>query len=111
MLFKPGGTMQPENLCGKSYAVFTGQARFTMAGTSVETRSAVPGLPEGYKAMACKVTVTPVSGHRTDKGNVAQPRTANLVFASSASDLRTVLWSLSVPGTFGSFSLTANGIK
>jgi hypothetical protein len=55
--------------------------------------------------------VTPVSGHRTDKGNAVEPRTASLVFASSASDLRTVLWSLSVPGTFGSFSLTANSLK
>jgi hypothetical protein len=111
MVFKPGGTMQPENLCGKSYAVFTGQARFTMAGTPVESRAAVSGMPEGYKALACKVTVTPVSGHRTDKGNAAQPRTANLVFASSVTDLRTVLWSLSVPGTFGSFALTASSIK
>jgi hypothetical protein len=111
MVFKPGGTMQPENLCGKSWAVFTGQARFTMAGTPVENRAAVSGMPGGYKAVACKVTVTPVSGHRTDKGNAAEPRTANLVFASSASDLRTVLWSLSVPGTFGSFSLTASSIK
>jgi Protein of unknown function (DUF3108) len=111
MLFKPGGTMQPENLCGKSYAVFTGQSRFTMAGTPVENRAAVSGMPEGYTALACKVTVTPVSGHRTDKGNAAEPRTANLVFATSATDLRTVLWSLSVPGTFGSFSLTANSLK
>jgi hypothetical protein len=111
MVFKPGGTMQPENLCGKSWAVFTGQSRFTMVGTPVENRAAVSGMPEGYKAQACKVTVTPVSGHRTDKGNAAEPRTANLVFASSASDLRTVLWSLSVPGTFGSFALTANSIK
>jgi hypothetical protein len=111
MIFKPGGTMQPENLCGKSWAVFTGQARFTMAGTPVENRAAVSGMPEGYRAVACKVTVTPVSGHRTDKGNAAEPRTASLVFASSASDLRTVLWSLSVPGTFGSFSLTANSMK
>jgi Protein of unknown function (DUF3108) len=111
MMFKPGGTMQPENLCGKSYAVFTGQARFSMAGTPVENRAAVSGMPEGYKAVACKVTVTPVAGHRTDKGNAAEPRTANLVFASSATDLRTVLWSLSVPGTFGSFALTANSLK
>jgi hypothetical protein len=111
MVFKPGGTMQPENLCGKSYAVFTGQARFTMAGTPVENRAAVSGMPEGYKALTCKVTVTPVSGHRTDKGNAAEPRTATLVFASSANDLGTVLWSLSVPGTFGSFALTANSLK
>jgi hypothetical protein len=111
MVFKPGGTMQPENLCGKSWAVFTGQARFTMAGTPLENRASVSGMPDGYKAVACKVTVTPVSGHRTDKGNAAEPRTANLVFASSASDLRTVLWSLSVPGTFGSFSLTASSLK
>jgi hypothetical protein len=111
MMFKPGGTMQPQNLCGKSYAVFTGQARFTMAGTPVENRATVSGMPEGYKALACRVTVTPVSGHRTDKGNAAEPRTANLVFASSATDLRTVLWSLSVPGTFGSFALTANSLK
>jgi Protein of unknown function (DUF3108) len=111
MVFKPGGTMQPENLCGKSYAVFTGQARFTMAGSPVENRAAVSGMPEGYRAVACKVTVTPVSGHRTDKGSAAEPRTANLVFATSSSDVRTVLWSLSVPGTFGSFSLIANAIK
>jgi hypothetical protein len=111
LLFQPGGTMRPENLCGKSYAVFTGQTRFTMAGTPVETRAPFAGMPDGYKAMTCKVTVTPVAGHRIDKGANAQARTANLVFASSSKDLRTVLWSLSVPGTFGAFGLTADSIR
>ncbi len=109
-LVRPGGTMQPEGVCGKSHAIFTGQARFTMAGTPVESRT-MPGLPDGYSAIACKVTLTPVSGHRTDKGSAAQPRTASVVFARSGDQARTVLWSLSVPGTFGSFALTASSVK
>jgi hypothetical protein len=109
-IVSPGGTMQPNGLCGKSHAVFTGQARLTLVGTSAENRP-VSGLPAGYSAITCKVTVTPVAGHRTDKGNGAQVRTASLVFARSAELQRTVLWSLSVPGTFGSFALTARSIR
>jgi hypothetical protein len=109
-IVQPGGTMQPEGLCGKTHAIFTGQSRLTMTGTPVEAR-AVSGLPQGFKALACRVTLTPVSGHRTDKGSAAQARTASLIFAQSLDQAKTVLWSLSVPGTFGSFALTANDIR
>jgi len=108
LLVQPGGTMRPENLCGRRYGVFTGQARVDLAGTAIEERP-TPGLPPGWRGLACRVTVTPVSGHRIDKGANARERTASLVFARDGA--RTVLWSLSVPAIFGSFTLLANGVK
>jgi hypothetical protein len=110
-VIQPGGTMKPENLCGKSYGIFTGQSRFNLTGSALQEQAAIKGMPEGYKALSCKVTVTPVSGHRIDKGNAAQARTSTVVFASSASAARVVLWSVAVPGTFGTFGLTANSIQ
>lgn len=107
-LIKPGGTWQPENLCGRSHGIFTGQSRFTMTGTALESGVA-KGLPEGYQAMACKVTLTPISGHRIDKGNTGKPSTAALVFARAPGG-QTLLWSLSIPAVFGSFALTAKGL-
>jgi hypothetical protein len=111
MMIQPGGTIRPEAICGRSHAVFTGQSRFNLAGSALEQRAAMSGMPEGYRAVACRVTVTPISGHRTDKGNAAQTRTATIVFAASPDNRRTVLWSLSVPVVFGSFALTASGIN
>lgn len=108
LVVQPGGTLRPENLCGRSYAVFTGQARFNLAGTPIEDGAAA-GVPQGWRALACRVTMTPVSGHRIDKGNAAQTRTASLVFARNGT--KTVLWSLSVPAIFGSFTLSADGVK
>jgi hypothetical protein len=106
LLVQPGGTLRPENLCGKRFAVFTGRARVELAATPIEEPKA--GVPQGWRALACRVTVTPVSGHRIDKG--APPaRTASVVFARNGA--RTVLWSLSVPAMFGSFTLLANAVK
>jgi hypothetical protein len=111
LIIKPGGTMNPQGVCGKSHAVFTGQARFNLAGSDVKPASG-SGLPEGWSAVSCRVILTPVAGHRIDKNRSAgQPQTANLVFAESADRAKTLLWSLSVPGTFGSFSLTASAVK
>jgi hypothetical protein len=111
IMIQPGGMLKPDALCGRSHAVFTGQSRFNMAGSALEQRAAVSGMPAGYSAVTCRVTVTPVSGHRTDKGNAAQTRTATLVFAASPDNRRTILWSLSVPAVFGSFALTASSLK
>ncbi len=108
LLVTPGGTMRPEAICGRRHAVFTGQARIDMAGTPIEDRAAAE-VPQGWRALACRVTVTPVSGHRIDKGNAAQARTANLVFARNGG--KTVLWSLSVPAIFGSFTLLADKLQ
>ncbi|MGL4637833.1 MAG: hypothetical protein ACRCWF_17765 [Beijerinckiaceae bacterium] len=111
LLVQPGGTMRPEGICGRNHAVFTGQARFNLQGGNA-TDANVRGLPEGWSAVSCRVTYTPVAGHRIDKNiNAAQVRTANLVFAKSPAGDKNVLWSLSVPGSFGSFSLAANGVK
>jgi hypothetical protein len=110
-IIQPGGTMKPDNLCGKNHGVFTGQTRFNLRGADAEPLKA-PGLPDGWTGLSCKVTFAPVSGHRIDKGrDGSQSRTAQLVFARSPDGARTVLWSLTVPGTFGSFALTASGIK
>ncbi len=109
LLVAPGGTMRPEAICGRRHAVFTGQARLDMAGTPIEDRAAAADLPQGWRALACRVTVTPVSGHRIDKGNAARARTANLVFARNGG--KTVLWSLSVPAIFGSFTLLADKLQ
>jgi len=108
LLIQPGGTMRPENLCGRAYGVFTGQTRFNMAGTPIEDRAAA-GVPPGWRALACRVTVTPVSGHRIDKGRTARARTADLVFARNGT--KTVLWSLSVPAIFGAFTLVAEDVR
>jgi hypothetical protein len=108
LLVQPGGTMRPENLCGRRYGIFTGQARFDLAATPLELRPP-QDVPAGWQALACRVTVTPVSGHRIDKGARPEPRTASLVFARNGA--RTVLWSLSVPAMFGSFTLLANAVR
>ncbi len=79
-----------------------------MAGTPIEEKAG-SDLPQGWRALACRVTVTPVSGHRIDKGNNAQARTASLTFARNGT--RTVLWSLSVPAVFGSFTLLAEKVQ
>jgi hypothetical protein len=110
-IIKPGGTMNPQGICGKSHGVFTGQTRINLAGTEAKTVSG-GGLPEGWNGISCRVVLTPVSGHRIDKNrNAGKPQIADLLFAQSADRARTLLWSLSVPGTFGSFSLTANSVK
>jgi hypothetical protein len=111
LLVKPGGTMTPEGVCGRNHAVFTGQTRFNLQGeAAVATQT--KGLPEGWGAVGCRVTYTPIAGHRIDKNvNAARARTANLIFARSPRGDKSVLWSLSVPGSFGSFSLLANGIR
>lgn len=106
---RPGGTMRPDGICGRSHQVFTGVARFSMVGTAAEERASQRGMPDGYRAVACRVTVTPISGHRIDKGNSAETRTAAVVFAQNGE--RAVLWSLSVPVMIGSFALTATAIK
>jgi hypothetical protein len=108
-VIRPGGTLQPEGVCGRTHQIFTGVTRFNMAGTSVEERPVVRGMPDGYRAVACRVTVTPVSGHRIDKGNKAETRTASVVFAVNGE--RALLWSLSVPVLIGSFTLTASEVR
>jgi hypothetical protein len=110
-IIQPGGTMKPQGACGKSHAVFSGQARFNLVGTASQPAS-VKGLPEGWSALSCRITYTPVAGHRIDKSSsAAEPRTANVIFAQSGDATKVVLWSLSVPGSFGSFSLTANAVR
>lgn len=110
-LIQPGGTMKPQALCGKNYAVFTGQARFNLSGTAAQS-SAINGLPEGWSALACRITYMPLGGHRIDKkSSAAESRTATVVFAQSPDTKQSVLWSMSVPGSFGSFSLTASALK
>jgi hypothetical protein len=108
-VIRPGGTLQPEGVCGRTHQVFTGVSRFTMSGTAAEERPAPRGMPEGYRAVACRVTVTPVSGHRIDKGNKAEVRTASVVFAVNGE--KALLWSLSVPVLIGSFALTASEVR
>jgi hypothetical protein len=110
-LIQPGGTMRPEAVCGRKLGVFTGQARFDLAGSALEERVPASGLPQGYRPLTCRVTFTPVSGHRIDKGSNTKARTATLVFARSEAGGRTFLWSLSVPALIGSFTLTAMGLN
>jgi hypothetical protein len=110
-LIEPGGTLRPDAICGRKLGVFTGQARFDLTGTAADERASASGLPAGYRSIACRVTFTPVSGHRIDKGGNPQPRTATLVFARSDAEGKTLLWSLSVPALIGSFVLTAKGLK
>jgi hypothetical protein len=108
-VIRPGGTFRPEGVCGKSLQVFTGVARISLVGSAPEEAKGLRGLPEGYRAVACRVTFTPVAGHRIDKGQNAQARTASVVFAANGD--KAVPWSVSVPGTFGSFALTAREIR
>jgi hypothetical protein len=108
-LIQPGGLMRPGGLCGKTHQVFTGITRFNLAGTGPEERPALRGMPEGFRSVACRVTFTPVSGHRIDKGSKPEARTAAVVFAVNGD--RAVLWSLSVPAMVGSFALTASEIR
>lgn len=106
---QPGGTIRPDGVCGRSHQIFTGVSRLSMSGTPPEEIPSLRGLPEGYRAIACRVTTTPVSGHRIDKGNQAEARTAQVVFGVNGD--KAVLWSLAVPGRFGSFALTAREIR
>ncbi len=108
-VIRPGGTMRPDGVCGRTHQIFTGVARLNMAGTPPQERPAVKGMPEGYRAVACSVTTTPISGHRIDKGNASQARTASVVFAVNGD--KAVLWSLSVPAVIGSFALTAKDVR
>jgi hypothetical protein len=108
-IIRPGGTFRPDGVCGRSHQVFTGVSRFSLVGAPVEQPKAVAGMPDGFRPVACRVTVTPIAGHRVDKGNAAQTRTAAVVFAVNGD--RAVLWSLSVPAVVGSFALTAREVK
>jgi hypothetical protein len=108
---RPNGALDAEALCGKQHRVFTGQVRFDLAGSAARPVAAPSGAPAGWAARTCKVAYTPVSGHRIDKGQRAQARTATLVFVEAPDRSAAALWSLSVPSGFGSFSLTANGVK
>jgi hypothetical protein len=110
-LIKPGGTMQPETICDKQHAVFTGQVRYNLSGSGSAPTNA-RGLPDGWSATGCKVTFAPVSGYRIDKNKDAgKVRVATLVFAQSPDRKTSLLWSLAVPAGFGSFSLNANSVK
>jgi hypothetical protein len=108
---KPGGTLQPESICDKQHAVFTGQVRYNLAGSGTAPAN-TKGLPEGWNATGCKVTFTPVSGYRIDKNKEAgKPRVATLVFAQSPDRKTNLLWSFAVPAGFGSFSLNVSSLK
>ena len=108
---KPGSTFQPETICDKQHAVFTGQVRYNLVGSGVSPATS-KGLPDGWSAVACKVTFTPVAGYRVDKNpEGGKVRTAHLVFAQSPDKKNSLLWSLSVPAGFGSFSLTVSSLK
>jgi hypothetical protein len=108
---KPGGMFEPDGVCGKSLGVFSGQARVNLTGTAAQPAQ-VSGLPDAWTAVGCSVTFQPVSGYRIDKNrNAGQSRTARLVFARSPDGKKTVLWSMAVAGTFGSFALNASSIK
>ena len=86
-IIKPGGTMNPQGLCGKSHGIFTGQARFNLAASEPKPVTA-SDLPEGWSAISCRVILTPVAGHRIDKNrNAGKPQSAILVFAQSADRL------------------------
>ncbi len=106
---KPGGTLRPDGICGRSHQIFTGVIRMNMSGSQPEPQTDSRGLPEGWRAVSCRVTTTPVSGHRIDKGNRPETRTASVVFAVNGE--KAVLWSVSVPVAFGSFALTAREIR
>ncbi len=108
-IIRPGGTLRPDGVCGRTHQIFTGVLRVTISGAPAEERPAVRGMPEGYRALACRVTVTPVAGHRIDKGNRAEVRTASVVFAVNGE--KALLWSLSVPVLIGSFALTASEVR
>jgi hypothetical protein len=110
-LVKPSGALDAEAICGRQHRVFTGQVRFDLAGSAARPASTPSGAPAGWAARTCKVAYTPVSGHRIDKGQRAQARTATLVFVEAPDRSAAALWSLSVPSGFGSFSLTASGVR
>ncbi len=111
LMIKPGGTMVPESICGRTHAVFTGQTRFNLSGGTAEPVTA-KGLPEGWSAVACKVTHTPLAGHRIDKGSDAgKARAGTVIFARDPSSGRAVLWSISTPAWVGSFTLAATSVK
>jgi hypothetical protein len=108
---KPGSAFQPEAICDKQHAVFTGQVRYNLVGSGTAPAN-TKGLPEGWSAVGCKVTFTPISGYRIDKNpEGGKARTANLVFAQSPDKKNSLLWSLSVPAGFGSFSLTVSSLR
>ncbi len=106
---KPGGTLQPQGVCGRQHQVFTGLSRVNLTGSAAEEREPVRGMPAGWRSVACRVTTTPIAGHRIDKGNRAEARTASVVFAVNGE--KAVLWSVTVPAMFGSFALTAREIR
>jgi hypothetical protein len=108
---RPNGAVDAGGLCGRRHQIFTGQVRFDLAGSAARPVDPPSGAPAGWRALTCKVAYTPISGHRIDKGQRAQPRTATLVFVEAADGGAAALWSLSVPSGFGSFSLTASGIR
>jgi hypothetical protein len=108
-VIRPGGTFRPEGVCGASLQVFTGIARISLVGSAPEETKGLRGLPDGYRAVACRVAFTPVAGHRIDKGRKAEARTASVVFAATGD--KVVLWSVSVPASVGSFALTAREIR
>jgi hypothetical protein len=110
-LIQPGGTLRPEAICGRTIGVFTGQVRFDLAGSPAEARGAAKDMPQGYRPITCRVTFTPISGHRIDKGGNTQTRTATIVLAQSEAEGKTLLWSLSVPAVIGSFVLSATAVK
>jgi hypothetical protein len=104
---EPGGGFRPGGLCGKTHQVFNGVSRFSLSGSALETAKP-KNLPEGWSAVTCRVTYTPIAGFRTDKKVAgAQARTATLTFAIAPEDKRSVLWAASAPGPFGNFALTA----
>jgi hypothetical protein len=108
---KPGSLFQPETICDKQHAVFTGQVRYNLSGSGMSVTN-TKGLPNGWNAVGCKVTFTPVAGYRIDKNpEGGKPRTATLVFAQSPDRKTSLLWSLAVPAGFGSFSLTVSSLK
>jgi hypothetical protein len=110
-LVEPGGGFRPDGLCGRSYGVFTGQTRFNVAG-GAPSAAQVSGLPEGWSAVMCNVSYTPVAGHRIDKASTApKPRTARVTFATPPNGGPGVLWSVASPGVFGTFSMTANEVR
>jgi hypothetical protein len=110
-IIRPGGSFQPDTLCGRSNAVFSGQSRYNLTGTT-SVPALAKGLPPGWSAVSCRVTFTPVSGHRIDKNaDSGKSRVATLVFAQSEDRTKNLLWSLSVPATIGSFALTARSLQ
>jgi hypothetical protein len=110
-LVEPGGGFRPDGLCGRSYGVFTGQTRFNISG-GAPSATQVSGLPDGWSAVMCNVSYTPVAGHRIDKAStVPKARTARVTFATPPKGGAGIVWSIASPGMFGTFSMTATGVK